>query len=601
MHLQQKILLSYSFYKKCTKKCTAVKSKNLVYCKNVFMEANIFLQLAGLFGLTVTIAFVMRLLRQPLMIAYIISGMIAGPLFLNAIEHGGGTFDTLAQFGVIFLLFLVGLSLNIAHIRHIGKVSAITGLAQVLFTSTIGFFILRGLGLEIVPSVYMALALTFSSTIIIVKLLSDKKDTETVYGRHVLGLMVVQDIVAVLIMLFLTTQASDIALSEALALIAVKALAIIGLIVVLTKFVLPSILDQVASSSEFLFIFTIAWCFGIASLLLWAGFSLEIGAIIAGISLGSSPYQSEISSRIKPLRDFFIVLFFIILGSEMSIGNAGTLLVPGLILSLFILLGNPFILYLTFRLLKFTRRNSFLAGVTAAQVSEFGFILIFTGVGLGHLTNGELPLFTIVALVTIFVSSYAITYNEQLYKFFRPIFNIFGADKLRQKEQASEIYDVWVVGYHRIGWKICETLAAEKKSFAVVDYNPKAIAKLKQRAIPAFFGDIADVEFLESLPFEQAKIIILTIPEADDQLTLIKHVRAKSESVHIVANLYHKNHLDELYQAGANYVMMPHLLGGQWMSEVLQHSPWTKKTFVELKKEQREEMRLRFTRADGEI
>ena len=565
------------------------------------MEANIFLQLAGLFGLTVTIAFVMRLLRQPLMIAYIISGMIAGPLFLNAIEHGGGTFDTLAQFGVIFLLFLVGLSLNIAHIRHIGKVSAITGLAQVLFTSTIGFFILRGLGLEIVPSVYMALALTFSSTIIIVKLLSDKKDTETVYGRHVLGLMVVQDIVAVLIMLFLTTQASDIALSEALALIAVKALAIIGLIVVLTKFVLPSILDQVASSSEFLFIFTIAWCFGIASLLLWAGFSLEIGAIIAGISLGSSPYQSEISSRIKPLRDFFIVLFFIILGSEMSIGNAGTLLVPGLILSLFILLGNPFILYLTFRLLKFTRRNSFLAGVTAAQVSEFGFILIFTGVGLGHLTNGELPLFTIVALVTIFVSSYAITYNEQLYKFFRPIFNIFGADKLRQKEQASEIYDVWVVGYHRIGWKICETLAAEKKSFAVVDYNPKAIAKLKQRAIPAFFGDIADVEFLESLPFEQAKIIILTIPEADDQLTLIKHVRAKSESVHIVANLYHKNHLDELYQAGANYVMMPHLLGGQWMSEVLQHSPWTKKTFVELKKSQREEMRLRFTRADGEI
>ena len=142
------------------------------------MEANIFLQLAGLFGLTVTIAFVMRLLRQPLMIAYIISGMIAGPLFLNAIEHGGGTFDTLAQFGVIFLLFLVGLSLNIAHIRHIGKVSAITGLAQVLFTSTIGFFILRGLGLEIVPSVYMALALTFSSTIIIVKLLSDKKDTD---------------------------------------------------------------------------------------------------------------------------------------------------------------------------------------------------------------------------------------------------------------------------------------------------------------------------------------------------------------------------------------------------------------------------------------
>ncbi len=563
------------------------------------MEANIFLQLALLFGLTVSIAFVMRLLRQPLMIAYIISGMIAGPLFLHTVEGGSATFNTLAQFGVIFLLFLVGLSLNISHIRHIGKVSTITGLAQVLFTSSIGFFILRGLGFEIVPSVYMALALTFSSTIIIVKLLSDKKDTETVYGRHVLGLMIVQDIVAVLIMLFFTTQASDIALSEALVLIAVKALAIVGVIIVLSKYIIPRILDHVASSAEFLFIFTLAWCFGIASLMKWAGFSLEIGAIIAGISLGSSPYQSEISSRIKPLRDFFIVLFFIILGSEMGVSNIGPLIIPGLIVSFFILIGNPFILYSAFRVLKFTRRNSFLAGVTAAQVSEFGFILIFTGVGLGHLSGNELPLFTIVALTTIFISSYAITYNEQLYKFIRPLLNIFGADKYNQKENTTHVYDVWVIGYHRIGWKICETLAKEKKSYAVIDFNPNAITKLKHRGIPAFFGDVADVEFLESIQLEKAKIIIMTIPEADDQLTLIKHVRMISEDIYIVGNLYHNNNLEELYQAGADYVMMPHLLGGQWMSDVLQHYPWTKKTFIDLKKEQREEMKLRFTLADG--
>jgi len=411
--------------------------------------------------------------------------------------------------------------------------------------------------------------------------------------------MVVQDIVAVLIMLFLTTNGSDVPLLEMLGTIAFRAFAILGFIIVLSKYLIPKILDHVASSAEFLFIFTLAWCFGIASLMKWAGFSLEIGAIIAGISLGSSPYQSEISSRIKPLRDFFIVLFFIILGSEMGVSNIGGLLVPGLIVSIFILFGNPFILYYSFRMLKFTRRNSFLAGVTAAQVSEFGFILIFTGVGLGHLHGNELPLFTIVALTTIFVSSYAITYNEQLYKFVRPMLDMFGRDKSQQKENKSDIYDVWVIGYHRIGWKICETLAQEKKTFAVVDYNPKAIAKLKHRGIPAFFGDVADVEFLESIQLEEAKIIIMTIPEADDQLTLIKHIRMKSETVHIVGNLYHNNSLEDLYQAGANYVMMPHLLGGQWMSDVLQHYPWTKKTFIDLKKEQREEMKLRFTLADG--
>jgi len=564
------------------------------------MEVNIFFQLALLFGLTVSIAFIMRLLRQPLMIAYIISGMVAGPLFLHTVENGSATFDTLAQFGVIFLLFLVGLSLNVNHIRHIGKAAIVTGLAQVVFTATIGYFILKTLGFTSVTSGYMALALTFSSTIIIVKLLTDKKDTETVYGRHVLGIMVVQDIVAVLIMLFLTTNGSDIPLLEKLGTITLRAFAIIGFIIILSKYVIPKMLDHVAASAEFLFIFTLAWCFSIASLLQWAGFSLEIGAIIAGITLGSSPYQSEISSRIKPLRDFFIILFFIILGSEMSLGNMGAVLLPGVILSLFILLGNPFILYYVFRLLKFTRRNSFLAGVTAAQVSEFGFILIFTGVNLGHLHGNELPLFTIVALTTIFVSSYAITYNEQLYKMIRPLLDMFGIDKFRQKEADKEEFDVWIVGYHRIGWKICETLTAQKKSFAVIDFNPKAIAKLKHRGIPAFFGDVADVEFLESLPLEKAKMIIMTIPEADDQLTLIKHVRMKTETVHIVANLYHSNHLDELYQAGANYVMMPHLLGGQWMSDVLENYAWTKKTFVDLKKEQREEMKLRFTLGNGE-
>ncbi|OIO18617.1 MAG: hypothetical protein CO029_01580 [Candidatus Magasanikbacteria bacterium CG_4_9_14_0_2_um_filter_41_10] len=563
------------------------------------MEANIFLQLAILFGLTVSIAFIMRLLKQPLMIAYIISGIIAGPLFLHTVKGSSATFDTLAQFGVVFLLFLVGLSLNVSHIRHIGKAAVITAMAQIIFTSTSGFFILRALGFGVSSAAYLGIAMTFSSTIIIVKLLSDKKDTESVYGRHVLGIMVVQDIVAVLIMLFLTTNGSDVPLLEMLGTIAFRAFAILGFIIVLSKYLIPKILDHVASSAEFLFIFTLAWCFGIASLMKWAGFSLEIGAIIAGISLGSSPYQSEISSRIKPLRDFFIVLFFIILGSEMGVSNIGGLLVPGLIVSIFILFGNPFILYYSFRMLKFTRRNSFLAGVTAAQVSEFGFILIFTGVGLGHLHGNELPLFTIVALTTIFVSSYAITYNEQLYKFVRPMLDMFGRDKSQQKENKSDIYDVWVIGYHRIGWKICETLAQEKKTFAVVDYNPKAIAKLKHRGIPAFFGDVADVEFLESIQLEEAKIIIMTIPEADDQLTLIKHIRMKSETVHIVGNLYHNNSLEDLYQAGANYVMMPHLLGGQWMSDVLQHYPWTKKTFIDLKKEQREEMKLRFTLADG--
>ena len=537
----------------------------------------------------------MRLLRQPLMVAYIVAGIVAGPFFLNFLHGEGQTFEALAQFGVVLLLFMVGLSLDINHIKKIGKVSLITGISQVVFTASIGYGILRLLNFSALTALYIAIAITFSSTIIIVKLLGDKKDMQTVYGRHVIGLMVVQDLVAIVIMMILAATADSTSHLTLISSTLIKGLALIALVYILSRYVLPKILDHVAYSSEFLFIFTTAWCFGLASALHWAGFSIEIGAIVAGITLGSSPYQRQISSRVKPLRDFFIVLFFIILGSEMSIANVETVLFPALILSAFILIGNPLILYIAFRLLKFTRRNSFLAGVTAAQVSEFGFILLFTGYATGQLSDPALPIFTVVALVTIFISSYVITYNEQIYRWLIPVFNWFGNDAYVQKEKQEQTYDVWVIGYHRIGWKICESLREQDINFAVIDFNPSVIKRLDHRGIPAFFGDVADIEFLTDLPLGKSKMVISTIPEADDQLTLIKHVRKRSKKSVIVANLYHNTYLDDLYHAGANYVMMPHLLGGQWIAEILKNHAWTKHTFKELKKEQRREMQLRFT------
>ncbi|MFH1286175.1 MAG: cation:proton antiporter [Candidatus Magasanikbacteria bacterium] len=557
---------------------------------------NIFLQISILLGITVTIAFIMRLLRQPMMIAYIIAGIISGPLFFDLLEGSGQTFDTFAQFGVVFLLFLVGLSLNFTHIKKIGKIALITGLSQFIFTAIFGYVILIALGFANTSALYLAIALTFSSTIVIVKLLSDKKDMDSVYGRYVLGIMIVQDIIAIIVMMFITTQnGGDTPLAKYLATLTIKLLGLVTLIYILARYALPKILDKIAHQSEFLFIFTITWCFGLASLLHWAGFSVEIGAIVAGLTLGSSPYQPEISSRIVPLRDFFIVVFFIILGSQMSVTNMDTLLIPAIVISAFILIGDPLVLFFSFRFLKFTRRNSFLAGVTAAQVSEFGFILLFTGYQFGQISGNELQVFTVVALVTIFISSYAITYNEQLYRKVLPIFNFFGPDKNKQTEKIVKPYDVWLFGYHRIGWKIGETLAQKNISFAVVDYNPKIITRLKDRGIPAFFGDAADVEFLESLPLDKTKLIISTLPEADDQITLISYLRKKKQGPRIIANLYHGRFLDEVYAAGADYVMMPHLLGGKWISDIIKKKSWTKDTFTKLKKDQKSEMTMRYT------
>jgi len=559
------------------------------------MIDNIFIQISVLLGITVSVAFLMRVLRQPLLIAYLIAGIIAGPLFLNLLQSGGQTFDALAEFGVVLLLFVVGLSLNIQHIKSIGKVAVIAGLAQVIFTASLGFLILLAMKFPASSAIYLALALTFSSTIIIVKLLADKKDTESVYGRYTIGLMVVQDIVAIFLMMIITSLGQGNNIWIEIGELVGKIFILVGFVGFTARYIVPKILQSVAKSGEFLFIFTLTWCFGIASLLYWLGFSLEIGAIVAGLTLGSSPFQSEISSRIKPLRDFFIVIFFIILGSEMALSNLGDIWLPGLVLSLFILIGNPFVLYWAFRSQKFTRRNSFLAGVTAAQVSEFGFVLLIVGRNLGHVMGAELEVFTIVALTTIIVSSYLITYSEKIFEFLRPLFNLFGPDKHRQREKKPEIFSNWVFGYHRIGWKVCEAFSEKNMKYAVVDFNPEAVKTLKNRGISVFFGDVSDVEFLESLPLEKAKMIVCTIPSAEDQITLFKHIRKINKGVILVGNLYYNTYLDDLYEAGANYVMMTHLLGGSWIAELIKNKTWTNKTFQDLRKQQKQEMQLRFT------
>lgn len=558
---------------------------------------NIFLQISVLLGLTVSVAFIMRLLRQPLLVAYIIAGLVAGPLFLNLVAGGEEFFDTFAKFGIVLLLFIVGLSLNFEYIKRVGRAVFVGSLIQFVITVGIGLFLMRLLHFSFLSALFIAISVSFSSTIIVVKLLADKRDLEAVYGRYVVGVLLVQDIIAVAIMVFLnTSKTQDIVWYQTALATGAKGILLVGVVFLMSRYLLPHIMDKVAKSGELLFIFTIAWCFGIASLVYWSGFSVEIGAIIAGISLGASVYQPEISSRIRPLRDFFIVLFFVVLGSELQLGDVKSAVRPALVLLLLVLVFKPVALYFLMRWLKYTRRSAFLAASTAGQVSEFGFILIFTAISVGYLKGLELTILTLVALISIIISSYLVTYNEQIYKKILPLLSRLGVDENREiKENNVKNYPVWVFGYHRIGWKVCEALAEKKVKFAVVDFDPAAISKLKRRGIPAYFGDAADVEFLEELPLNEAKLIVSTLPEVDDQKTLITYIRQVNAKVHIIANLYHNNHLSELYQAGADYVMMPHLLGGQWIAEILKNHPWSKTTFKMIREAQKEEMQLRFT------
>lgn len=528
----------------------------------------VFIELSIIIGITVLIAGIMRLLKQPLIIGYILAGVVVSPYFLNLVRSTE-TITLFSQIGVAFLLFIVGLSLSPRVIREVGKVSLITGLGQIVFTSLIGFFISRLLGFSVIVSLYIAMALTFSSTIIIMKLLSDKKDLEKLYGKISIGFLLVQDIFVIILLLVISSFSGKLDISSLPLGTLLMGVLFIAMLFLISIYVLPHLSKFFAKSQEFLFLFSIGWGLGLAALFYYIGFSMEIGALVAGIALSMSPYHYEISSKMRPLRDFFIILFFILLGSQMVFGDIGRFIIPALIFSLFILIGNPLIVMILMGILGYKKKIGFQAGLTVAQISEFSFILVVLGIRVGHLTNEILSLITLVGIITIAGSTYLILYSEKIYPHLAKYLSIFERKKVKEEKKDFGDYDLVLFGYNRIGHDILRSFRKLKKKYLVVDYNPETILELKKNGINSRYGDIGDDEFLNELDLNDVKMIVSTIPEFETNLLLINKVRQTNEKAIVIVISHNIEDANRFYKEGANYVILPHFLGGDYTSKMI--------------------------------
>lgn len=537
-----------------------------------------------LFEITVIIciaaflAVIFRFFKQPAILAYILTGILIGPFGQIQLGHLD-QLKNLAQLGITLLLFMMGLEFRLRDLRSIGFTAGIIGAGQIVITWICGYFIAIALGFNPTSAIYVGIALTFSSTIVIVKLLSDKKNLQSLYGKISVGLLLAQDITAVFILMFLSKASSGEVgafLPLPLALVLVKGILIFGSILYLGKVFFPKIVHIIARSEETLFLFSLAWVLGLAGLVAspLVGFPIEIGGFLAGLALANSLENLQIAARIKTLRDFFITIFFVMIGMEMTFGNFSAVIVPALVLSLFVIFVKPFIVMCLMGVLGYRKRTSFLTGIVTSQISEFSLIILFLGATLGHITPDVLSVITVVSVVTFVVSTYLIVYDNKIYLTYGHHFAFFERKIRReghietQDELGEHKNHVVLVGSNRMGESILEALRDEGEDVVVVDFDPDVVDRLRKKKIVSLFGDIADIEIQERAQLLGAKLVISTVPDVDDNLILLRNLSGK-RNIKVVVMAKEIEDARVLYENGADYVMLPYLAGGRHLAKII--------------------------------
>jgi Kef-type K+ transport system membrane component KefB len=542
------------------------------------MAAPFFTELSIVIAVGAIISLVMRLIRQPLVIGYILTGLVVGPALLN-ISHSEETFEVFASIGVALLLFIIGLGLNPRVIKEVGRVAALIALTQMFITTTLGFFASRAFGFTKTESLIIGIGLAFSSTIIILKLLSDKKEITRLHGKIVVGAILIEDIIATLALILVTARSENSFSAFEFIELGIKGILLGIPIVLISTLVLPRMQKIIAGSQEFLFLFAIGWGFGIATLFEYFGFSIEIGALFAGVALASLPYSQEISARLRPLRDFFLIVFFIVLGTRLELDGLSDALPIVITLVLIVILFKPLLIMVTMGLQGYTKSTSFKAGTALSQISEFSLVLAVLATQQGIIGPEILNIMTLVAIITIASSAYLITYNNELFNLFEAKLSLFERRKTKEENKRTKHYDMVLFGYNKGGYEFVKTMQKMNKKYVVVDYDPDVIDSLEKKGISFIYGDVTDIEMLEELNMDHAKLVVSTIGDHPTNLFLVRWLEKINPHAVFVCSADSANQAESLYEEGAAYVMLPHYVGSEQIGSFIKKNGFNKSEF----------------------
>ncbi|MBI4040050.1 cation:proton antiporter [Candidatus Daviesbacteria bacterium] len=535
----------------------------------------VFFELAVVLGLSALVGYLLLRFRQPLLVAYLLVGVLLSAAGVFHIE-GFQTLRLLPELGIALVLFFVGMELDLSAIRSLGKPILFGGLLQIVISSIAGATIAGWLGFPQAESIYLGLGLAFSSTIVVVKLLLEKKDLSSLYGKLSLGILLLEDLVAILVLMAMSVGSSFIhlGLQDSLPLVAllVKGVGLVAVALV-SNYFLTKVFQAIARSAELLFLTALAWCFIFVSVAVLAGFSIVIGAFLAGVGLASSQFHLEIQGKVKPLRDFFVTLFFVYLGSQVNFGQIPQ--VGGLILAFtaYALVVKPLIFLLILGAFGFRKHTIFQTALNMSQVSEFSLIVLLVGVQLGVVDRPLLTAMALTAVLTIIVSSVMIYSSKYIYRVLAPFINFFEHGRfVHESENRPEVGElsrhVIVIGAHRVGGKIVEYLKREEIPLLVLDFNPQVVQALVKKGINVIYGDVGDLETLDQLQLEKASLIVSTAQDLEDNLMLLAELRKKRLAAVVIVRANEVAEARQLYQRGADFVLLPEVISGDFITQV---------------------------------
>ncbi len=511
-----------------------------------------------------------RVVRAPTIVAYILAGLLLGPV--TGLVEGRGAVELIAELGIALLLFLVGLELSLEKIRDVGRVAVIAALAQVAISAAGGMLLSLLLGFGAGTSLFIATALTFSSTVVVVKILGQKREMDTLYGRIAVGILLVQDMVVIVALTLLTGlggsgDLSAVEVARSLGGAFGGMLLLLAVALGAARYLLPPLFGWMSSSADGLFIWSLSWCFLFVVGAELLHVSPEIGAFLAGVSLAQLPATQELRRRVHPLMNFFVMVFFVSLGVQMELEAAARHWGAAVALVLFVLVSKPLIFTFAVARMRYSERTAALTGITLAQTSEFSFVFAAVGVSAGVIDEGILSLIAVVGMATISISSYGILYNDGLRALAarRGWLRVFRAARDEAPGPGARRRHVIVVGMNALGRRIARALAEMGETVVAVDTDPGKMADLP---VVQLLGNAEHASVLEEAELDGARLLVSALQIEDVNRVLA--FRARAAGVPVSIHAYDQEVVDELEEIGAEHLIHSKHAGTRRLAQLFQ-------------------------------